>query len=200
MHLSVHLMKYIHHQGSASDEETPSSRSLFAQGDEISSPFWRLLLLSDGSVTRHLQLLTGSRVKVECLSMVDIGESLEGLPPGAEIIPGPRVERQVLLQGGSRGDEPRTNLVYACSWWNADRVDEFLKDKSKPIWVSLSEGQVEIYREIQYVHQGHNESLEEVFKCKGPFFGRRYIFWHQSKPLCLIYEVFSPKLSSYILA
>ena len=78
-------------------------------------------------------------------------------------------------------------------------MDEFLKDKDKPIWVSLSEGQVEIYREIQFVHQGHNKDLQELFQCEGPLFGRRYIFWHQSKPLCLIYEVFSPKLNGYIL-
>lgn len=130
--------------------------------------------------------------------MVDIGEGLEGLPPGAEIIPGPRVQRQVLLQGGGKGET--INLVYACSWWSADQVDKFLKDKNKPIWVSLSEGQVEIYREIQFVHQGRNASLEEVFQCEGPFFGRQYIFWHQSRPLCLIYEVFSPILSSYNLA
>ena len=26
------------------------------------------------------------------------------------------------------------------------QVDEYLKDKSKPIWVSLSQGQVELYR------------------------------------------------------
>jgi chorismate lyase len=28
------------------------------------SPNWRMMLLSDGSVTRHLQLLTGQRIEV----------------------------------------------------------------------------------------------------------------------------------------
>ncbi len=28
----------------------------------------------------------------------------------------------------------------------------------------------------------------------GPFWGRQYIFWHDDKPLTLIYEVFSTSL------
>ena len=28
----------------------------------------------------------------------------------------------------------------------------------------------------------------------GPFWGRQYFFWHNDKPLTLIYEVFSPAL------
>ena len=31
----------------------------------------------------------------DCLSMVNIGGDLEGLPPGAEVIEAPRVQRQV---------------------------------------------------------------------------------------------------------
>ena len=29
---------------------------------------------------------------------------------------------------------------------------------------------------------------------EGPFWGRQYFFWHDNKPLTLIYEVFSPAL------
>ncbi len=34
----------------------------------------------------------------DCLEMQDIGEDLAGLPDGADQIPGPRVQRQVLAQ------------------------------------------------------------------------------------------------------
>lgn len=34
----------------------------------------------------------------DCLEMQDIGEDLAGLPDGANQIPGPRVQRQVLSQ------------------------------------------------------------------------------------------------------
>ncbi|GIL89190.1 hypothetical protein Vretimale_18614 [Volvox reticuliferus] len=213
------------------------------------SPLWKLLLLSDGSVTRHLQLLSGSPVSVECLSMRNVGCSLEGLPAGTDLIPGPRVQRQVLLNcqpgsvskckalgtecnsndGGRRtgngasaeletavdsgnGDTrsssngsicsspglPPLPLVYASSWWNAETIDEYLRDKSKPIWVSLSQGHVELYREVHALFRGDNPQLAGLLGCPGPFWGRQYIFWSGGKPLTLIYEVFSPRLEQYL--
>lgn len=50
--------------------------------------------------------------------MENIGDSLEGLPPGTDVIQGPRVQRQVLLRAGPE----RAPLVYASSWWNATEV------------------------------------------------------------------------------
>ncbi|PNH01385.1 hypothetical protein TSOC_012736 [Tetrabaena socialis] len=273
-------------------------------------PLWRLLLLSDGSVTRHLQLLTGSPVTVECLSMRNVGWSVEGFPPGVELIPGPRVQRQVLLRcrprgpgvagaeavggtpsgsgngsgnvgtaapaggsstrtagpsdggssraaaadasaaagrateaggghvggsGGSGGNAGASGmapvaeagsaggastecaggegggggggagcgggvpLVYASSWWNAGEVDQYLRDRSKPIWISLSQGHVELYREVHalFAAPGPPE-LERLLGCPGPFWGRHYIFWSGGRPLTLIYEVFSPRLGGYV--
>ena len=37
-------------------------------------------------------------------------------------------------------------------------------------------------------------ALYRQFGEKGPFWGRQYFFWHDKKPLTLIYEVFSPTL------
>ncbi len=53
--------------------------------------------------------------------MSNIGESCEGLPPGADVIAGPRVQRQVLLKAG----QDRAPLVYASSWWSAGQVLRF---------------------------------------------------------------------------
>ncbi|DBA78396.1 TPA: hypothetical protein ACH3X2_007900 [Trebouxia sp. C0005] len=75
-------------QGSESD-----ARKRLPQG---MSPPWKVMLLSDGSVTRHLQLLTDLPVQVDCLEMRNVGTSTEGLPPGVEAIPGPRTQRQVV--------------------------------------------------------------------------------------------------------
>ena len=36
------------------------------------------------------------------------------------------------------------------------------------------------------------------FREKGPFLGRHYLFWHHGRPLTVIYEVFSPKLSRWL--
>jgi hypothetical protein len=116
--------------------------------------------------------------------MVNVGSATAGLPPGVDQIPGPRVQRQVLLRpvrannnnsvasmqqqqtcsgqhlpqlqsqplghtsGTSNGSVQPQPLVYACSWWAAAEVDEFLKDRSQTIWASLSQGHVELYREV----------------------------------------------------
>ena len=36
------------------------------------------------------------------------------------------------------------------------------------------------------------------FRQPGPFWGRQYIFWHDGRPLTLIYEVFSPVLQQLL--
>jgi hypothetical protein len=55
----------------------------------------QVMLLSDGSVTRHLQLLTGLSVTVECLQMLNIGPASADLPAPARMLQGPLVQRQV---------------------------------------------------------------------------------------------------------
>ncbi|GAX82068.1 hypothetical protein CEUSTIGMA_g9496.t1 [Chlamydomonas eustigma] len=158
------------------------------------APVWKTFILSDGSVTRHLQLLTGSKIDVDCLEMTNIGHAIEDMPSQASQIEGPRVRRQVLLRSGT----DNIPLVYACSWWNASQIDKYLKDKAKPIWASLSEGHIELYREVLEVHHGHSRDMEAMLGMKGPFWGRHYIFWHKQQPLTLIYEVFSPHLEEYL--
>jgi chorismate lyase len=107
----------------------------------------QVILLSDGSVTRHLQLMTGLPVSVECLEMrrLDDHETLpsscngngynsdgngvsfnfnNNFPPAISLLDGPLVQRQVLLHL----PEPLNRaFVYAASWWNADTVEEYLK-------------------------------------------------------------------------
>ena len=36
------------------------------------------------------------------------------------------------------------------------------------------------------------------FQAQGPFWGRQYLFWHDGKPLTLIYEVFSTALEEFL--
>ena len=108
-------------------------------------PALQVILLSDGSVTRHLQLMTGLPVSVECLEMRRLeeheillsnheatGYNSDGngisinnnLPPAISLIEGPLLQRQVLLHL----PEPLNRaFVYAASWWNADTVEEYLK-------------------------------------------------------------------------
>jgi chorismate lyase len=157
------------------------------------APAWQILLLGDGSPTRHLQLLTGEKTEVDVIDMSLIGRDDDGAPQQIQAIPEPRLRRQVWLRTASG-----QRLAYATSWWDAAHVDEYLQNRSLPIWESLSRLHTELYRDIQGIYYGHSPALEVAFGERGPFWGRHYLFWHDRKPLTLIYEVFSPYLSKYL--
>lgn len=157
------------------------------------APAWQILLLGDGSPTRHLKLLTGEPTEVDVIDMSSIGLSDDRAPQLIEAVPGPRLRRQVWLRTASG-----QRLAYAASWWQTSMVDEYLQNKSIPIWDSLSQLHAELYRDIQGIHYGHSAALEAAFGEKGPFWGRHYLFWHRKKPMTVIYEVFSPYLTKYL--
>jgi chorismate lyase len=157
------------------------------------TPPWQVLVLGDGSTTRHLQLLTGESISVDVVDMSLIGMHSDCAPDLIQAVPGPRLRRQVWLKtmSGQR-------LAYAASWWEASHIDEYLRNRSIPIWSSLANLRMELYRDIREAFLGNSEALELAFGCPGPFWGRYYLFWHDGKPLTLIYEVFSSCLESYL--
>jgi chorismate lyase len=157
------------------------------------APAWQILLLGDGSPTRHLQLLTGEPTEVDVIDMSPIGMNADGAPDLIQAVPGPRIRRQVWLRKASG-----QRLAYATSWWEASHVDEYLQNRSLPIWASLAQLRTELYRDVQGIYYGHSPALEEAFGEKGPFWGRHYLFWHHKQPFTLIYEVFSPYLTKYL--
>jgi chorismate lyase len=157
------------------------------------APAWQILLLGDGSPTRHLQLLTRDRTEVDVIDMSLVGMDLDGAPDIIRVVPGPRLRRQVWLRTASG-----QRLAYAASWWEASHVDEYLQNKSLPIWASLARLRTELYRDIQGLYFGESAALAAAFGEPGPFWGRHYLFWHRGKPLTLIYEVFSPYLTRYL--
>jgi chorismate lyase len=157
------------------------------------APAWQILMLGDGSPTRHLQLLTGEPTEVDVIDMSLIGDDLDHAPELIQVVPGPRLRRQVWLRTASG-----QRLAYATSWWEASHIDEYLQNRSLPIWASLARLRTELYRDVQGIHWGHSQALESAFGQSGPFWGRHYLFWHHGRPLTLIYEVFSPYLTKYL--
>ena len=222
---------------------------------KLVTPTWRVMLLSDGSVTRHLKLLTEETVHVDLVQQRYVGnDHFQSRVLGSDVqtIPGPHVQREVFLTS-----EKGERMAYAASWWSEDAMNTYMKDSDKPIWyvlrvraqvhillregvnflcgeprlllvelarhlhvglaarpiadasphfaspliflrVNLASTRTEVYRNILAVYMGHSKELEEAFGCKGPFWGRHYIFWHGDQPMTLIYEVFNPKLSEYL--
>ncbi|WP_287129447.1 chorismate lyase [Candidatus Cyanaurora vandensis] len=152
---------------------------------------WQMLLLGDGAVTRHLQLLTGAEVTVDVVAMEATTED-DQAPPEVSAVPGPRLRRQVwLMAGGER-------LAYAVSWWGIQSVDRYLEDRSLPIWKSLAVKRTEHFRDIRGLVCGEEPALTHAFGVPGQLWGRYYLLWSQGQPLTLIYEVFSPRLNHYL--
>ena len=157
------------------------------------APAWQMLLLGDGSPTRHLQLLTGEPTEVDVIDMSAIAMDRDNAPDLIQTIPGPRLRRQVWLRTASG-----QRLAYATSWWEASHVDEYLENRNLPIWASLAKLRTELYRDVQGIYYGNSPALEIAFGEAAPFWGRHYLFWHHGQPLTLIYEVFSPYLRKYL--
>ena len=188
------------------------------------SPAWRVLLLSDGSVTRHLSVLGGkgflsddddddsapssllseSKVKVEVTSMKPCARD-KSQPEDVVKIKGPLVQREVYLRydddgndgGPKKNKNPNPPLVYACSWWNANALEKFMKKREETMWSNLRNENVELYREVRRVYLGKNRRLAKAFACEDldeEIWARHYIFWSGGEPVTVVFEAFSPKI------
>jgi chorismate--pyruvate lyase len=153
---------------------------------------WRLMLLGDGSPTRHLQLLTGIPVEVELIAMAAEPGGTPGAPAEVAHLKPPLLRRQVWLVCGQQ------TLGWAESWWNQAEAEAHLGDRALPIWRSLTAGRTELFREVDGLGQVQEHWLEERFACPGPFWTRHYRFFRQGRELTVIREVFSPVLETWL--
>jgi chorismate-pyruvate lyase len=169
-----------------------------AAGDRRLSGPWRLLLLGDGSPTRHLESLSGQPVTIDLIAMSadDPGDPhrAAGGPPPPEIaeLESPLLRRQVWLRCGE------DTLAWAESWWNQAQADAHLREREQPIWRSLTSNRAELYREVDGLARVDAPWLEKRFGRRGPFWSRHYRFFRGGKELTVIREVFSPALERWL--
>ena len=218
---------------SATEREAMQPTSLVY---ERLSPAWRVLLLSDGSVTRHLSLLgkrghthralgemrgedaaaevneddvteedsnstNGENTKVEVIRMKPCSRD-PSQPEDVVKIKGPLMQREVYLRYDAKRlsleeEEEEYPLVYACSWWNANALDKFMKKREETMWSNLRKQNVELYREVRRVYLGKNARLAKAFGCKDldeEIWARHYIFWSGGEPVTVVFEAFSPRI------
>lgn len=165
------------------------------QAGEMLSGAWRLMLLGDGSPTRHFQLLTGDPVEIELIAMApEPAGPGAGAPPPPEImeLDGPLLRRQVWLRCGDK------TLAWAESWWNQSQADAYLQQRELPIWRSLTANRAELFREVDGLALVAAPWLEQRFGLEGPFWSRHYRFFRGGKELTVIREVFSPALEHWL--
>lgn len=161
-------------------------------GGDLTGP-WRLLLLGDGSPTRHLEALTGLPLEIELIAM-GLQQPGDGAVPPMEVeeLAEPLIRRQVWLRCG-----PDT-LAWAESWWNQDQAQEHLQRRDQPIWRSLTSNRAELFREVDGLARVEAPWLAQRFGCEGPFWSRHYRFFRGGQPLTVIREVFSPDLERWL--
>jgi len=153
---------------------------------------WKLMLLGDGSPTRHLQLLTNHETKIRLISMqIDPLFEKEG-PREIDQLKEPLIRRQVWIRNQNQ------NLAWAESWWNSEQVSQNLKSKEEPIWKNLTQDRSELFREVDSISIVNSNWLEEEFCFEGPFWSRNYRFFRNKKPLTIIREVFNPLLETWL--
>ena len=153
---------------------------------------WQLMLLGDGSPTRHLKLLTGHEVAVNVISMAMENNHHNEAPDEVNELQPPLLRRQVWLNCGG------LTLAWAESWWNNKEAEKHLQNKNQPIWKSLTQGRSELFREVDGLALVNANWLKLEFQEDGPFWSRHYRFFRQQKELTVIREVFSPKLEKWL--
>lgn len=157
----------------------------------LSGP-WRLLLLGDGSPTRHLQSLTGLEVEVEVIAMEADADRCHEAPTEVAELDQPLLRRQVWLRCGCQ------TLAWAESWWNQQEAERHLQQRNQPIWRSLTAKRAELYREVDGLALVEAPALEEGFGRPGPYWSRHYRFFRGGKELTVIREVFSPAVEQWL--
>lgn len=159
---------------------------------------WQLLLLSDGYTTRNLRILSRSKITSCVISSVEVQVPSISRYPSLTLdlkrMGSVLEQRQVLLTSVDSSDP----LLYAISWWDPKQLKFFLPNPDLPIGESLSQQNLETYRDIKGVYLGISKRLEHLFGYPEPFWARYYLLWWNQQPLTLIYEVFSPRLGEYL--
>ena len=153
---------------------------------------WKLMLLGDGSPTRHLKLLTGHEVAIKLIAMEKESFANQEAPLEVKGLQQPLLRRQVWLQCGQE------TLAWAESWWNQVEAEEHLQNKDQPIWKSLTQDRSELFREVDGLALVNCHWLESKFDAIGPFWSRHYRFFRRQKELTVIREVFNPSLEKWL--
>ena len=155
------------------------------------APIWQTILLSDGSLTRHLEILSGGliQLKIELVMIIQSYNSFDKLLCSKILYP--QLSRKIWLttKEGSR-------IVYANSIWDADELSKLINNEKLPLGISFIESELDIFKQIYKIDYIYSIDLENSFKQIGPFWSRYYFLLHHGKIIASILEIFSPCLEN----
>lgn len=155
------------------------------------SPFQRILLTTDGTVTEILEAYLFEPIQIVKLSEDTVSTTVDipalDLPQGREII-----KRKILLQGRIS----RKNFVYAESLIVPDRLEENFKyellNTQVPMGRVWREKRMETFKEIIDSALESAEHLSEYFQLEqdAKMLSRTYQVFSASRPIMIITEKF----------
>lgn len=144
---------------------------------------WKVILLGDGSFTRHCQILTYTDSTI-CHIATSVYNKTENTSKYY-------INRRVWI-----GTHVKEKLIFASSWWNPKEYETMFQSPSKAIGATLIHSELDFYRDLHGIFLGYSQELESIFLSKGPFWGRYYTLFYKGKPISIIYEIFSPLLEN----
>jgi beta-ribofuranosylaminobenzene 5'-phosphate synthase len=152
----------------------------------------RLLLMTDGSVTTLLEVLTGKPVVVKTLLQQVVKADMERAA-ALDVEEGDNINYRVVVLKNDDSDQP---LVYAESYTPVARLRKALRhDFMKadiPIGRIMTRRKIESRREIRRIEILSNEELSDLFGVPNnvPFLSRTYDIIHHDLVLIRISEIF----------
>jgi len=149
------------------------------------------VLCHTGSMTRKLKDLTESEMSVDRDKVKGLDFKWE--PFGMELLQKPVLNRQILLRTTS--DIP---VLYASSWWNADKFSEIMTNPELPMWYNLKKNGIDSTPDIHSLFAIDCPSLTSCFgDTSEVHLGREYTLRHHGIAICIIIEVLSNNLYQF---
>nr|YP_010338587.1 hypothetical protein MW432_pgp044 [Rhodaphanes brevistipitata]UNJ18537.1 hypothetical protein [Rhodaphanes brevistipitata] len=162
--------------------------SIYQIPNEAVSEKLQVLLFSDGSLTRHSEIILGTEIEIELHNNTkSMYKQDEKILRGQ--IPNPRINRQIWLK-----TVQGVKIAYATSIWKKEIFYEVFLKKNIALGNYLIELEYDIYKEIYNIEYIYCYHLEKEFQREGPFWSRHYFLRHNGEILASIREVLSPSI------
>ena len=157
--------------------------------DSSLSLLQKTLLVTDGTVTQLLEVISGEQIRVEKLEhgLVASGPARLELNAGEPVI-----SRRILLRGATRA------YMYAHSWLVPARMPPHMQDAMRqtdtPIGQLWKTSRLETFREIIDFRRESDPAVAALLGTDGPLLTRSYLIHAGGQPMGLIAEKFPATL------
>lgn len=150
---------------------------------------WQLILISEGSLTRHINILqkNKTRTKLIVTKKTIIRSTRSCILFSLDETQINSIKREVWLTNSNQ------TLIFAQSYWLAENLYSEFNSK-KPIGEVCIDNEINMHRELQNIYYGYCKMIEKEFGVSGPLWGRSYLVYFNQTPALIIHEIFSPYL------